>query len=304
MKIIRSKTFLLASLAMVAFSSETAIADNEVGAAKGTRDTQTHIAKATQSNADAPVRIADATVRTADLRSAEDDSDRSGLFGSVETSWNSAGGPRNFLVALSPDDNPSGSKERRMHPMLSEDQMKKMVALKDQYRIDVAAKQAEVMALHHKMGDLLSEASINRKAVTDLHGKIAALNADLAQQHLKFVLDSSEIFTPEQRSKMHAMMLRHQSGPPPFGPAMPPPMMPVGGHMFGGPEGFGPPPFGAPAVMGFLSPGMGPHHGPPPPPPGFGFGKHPGGGGQNGCPPPGEKVPSGPPSAAGGAPEN
>lgn len=318
MKILKSKTILLASFAMFAFNTEIANADN--APVDSTANGETN----------------DVTVMTADLRSTSPSdqslNDASGLFGTVETTWASAGGPKNFLVAFSPKDKPPG-KEGCMNPPLSDEQMKKLVALRDQNRIETASKHAELIALSHKMTTLMGDASIDRKAVTDLFSKMTALKSDLAQQHLKLVLDTAEVFTPEQRGKMQTMILRRQAGPaghmPLFAPPMPPHAMPIGGHMEGL-DDFGPPPFGAPPMMGFFNPGIGPHQGPPPPPPGFGFGRPPGGGGGGGPqggahagppgfhggpseapppPPPGakgfdKKGPSGPPPQGGGEPDN
>ncbi|MBX3077175.1 Spy/CpxP family protein refolding chaperone [Candidatus Obscuribacterales bacterium] len=267
MKIVRSKTILLSSLAMFAFSCEMANADSApVGS--GVDD-----------------GIGEASVITADLRS-NSNRDASGLFGTVETSWESAGGPKNFLVAYSPTDKPP-HKEGCMNPPLTDEQMTKLVALRDQNRIETAAKHAELIALSHRMTTLMGEASIDRKAVTELFSKMTSIKSELAQQHLKLVLDTAEVFTPEQRSKMQHLILRRQAGPggdmPFFAPPLPPHAMPIGGHMEGI-DDFGPPPFGAPPMMRFFNPGIGPHYGPPPPPPGFGFGRHPGGGGPHGGP--------------------
>lgn len=268
---------LLTSLAMFAFSCEMANADSNPISARVNED------------------AGNVSVMTADLRT-QDKRDASGLFGSIETSWESAGGPKNFLVAYSPKDKPPG-KEGCMNPPLTDEQMKKLVALRDQNRIETAAKHAELIALSHRMTALMGEASIDRKAVTELFSKMTTLKSELAQQHLKLVLDSADVFTPEQRSKMQHLILRRQAGPggdmPFLAPPLPPHAMPIGGHMEGI-DDFGPPPFGAPPVMGFFNPGIGPHHGPPPPPPGFGFGRHPGGGGPHGGPPSRATGPEGP----------
>jgi len=146
----------------------------------------------------------------------------------------------NFLV-VAYDSKESGPPKEPRKPMLTEDQMKKMRTLHDQHRIDTAQKQAQLMALKHKMGDLMGEANIDRNQVTSLHGKITALQNDLSESRLKLMLDSAEILTPEQRSKMHNRMMR---GPGPMGgPGF-------GGPGFGGP-GFPPPPgMPPPMVMG------------------------------------------------------
>ncbi len=157
--------------------------------------------------------------------------------------------------------------------LLSDEQLQKMSNLRDQFHIATATKAAEMKALIHQIGAKLAEPNIDKKGVEVLQAKSAKLQAELSDEHFKFMTANAEILTPEQRKKLHQMMLRHHAGPGPggmpfMGPGMgmmPPPMMPP----FGGPGGpgnlmfgpFGPPGMGHPPGPG--GPGM-------PPPSGFG----------------------------------
>jgi Spy/CpxP family protein refolding chaperone len=236
----RNKTLLVASIALFACSAEVASAGTDDRTING-----------------------EVSIRTAELKG--------GREVSMEPSWTTAGEPADLLIAFSPNDH-HREKEFCMKPSLTDEQLKRMIALKDQYRINTATKKAELMSLHHNMGDLLGQASIDKQGVKDVFSKISAIQNDLAQQHLKFVLDSAEILTAEQREEIHKGMLRHHAvGGMPFPPPPPAPhMMPFGmGDELGPPIGpfGGPPPFGLPPMMGFgigPGPGMGPMQGPPP----------------------------------------
>jgi Spy/CpxP family protein refolding chaperone len=169
---------------------------------------------------------------------------------------------------------------------LSDEQLQKMSNLRDQFHIATAAKGAEMKALFHQIGAKLAEPNLDKKGVEELHAKSVKLQAELSDEHFKFMTANAEILTPEQRKKMHQMMLQHQAGPGPggmpfMGPGMgmmPPPMMPPfggpggpGNLMFGpfGPPGMGHPGMGHPPGSGGPGPGR-PGPGMPPPSPGFG----------------------------------
>ena len=255
-KIVSSKTIVLASLAMFAFSCEIANADNAPISPVVDKD-------------GFKVKVMTADLRPASSRNASD------LLRSNKPLCESPDVPMDFLVAYSHNEKTPG-KEVCMNPPLTDEQVKRLLAIRDQNRIDTASKHAELISLSHKMTTLMGEESIDRRAVTELFSKMSALRSDLAKQHLELLLDTAEVFTPEQRSKMQHLILRRQASPggdmPFYPPPLPPHAMPAMGIMPGDFE-FSPPPFGAPRVMGFFNPGIGPHH--PPPPPGFGFGGHP-----------------------------
>ena len=165
----------------------------------------------------------------------------------------------------------SGQKDGFMQSLnLSDDQLQKMVNLRDKFNIATASKGAEMRSLFHQIGAEMAQATIDKKAVNDLHARQAKLQAELSDEHFKFMLENAEILTPEQRKKFHQSMLKHQAGPGgehmppppfmvPFGGPMPPPMM----HFRAGGPGMFPPPGMGPPGMGH--PGHPPGPGAPPP---------------------------------------
>ncbi|MDZ4836820.1 MAG: Spy/CpxP family protein refolding chaperone [Candidatus Melainabacteria bacterium] len=163
--------------------------------------------------------------------------------------------PTNVFLAVNSTDG-RFPKVGFMHNLdLTDEQMQNMVALRDRLQIATAAKGAEIKSLMHEIASQLSQPSIDKKAVNELHDKSTKLHAELSNEHHKFMTDTAEILTPEQRKKLYNGMLRHQvgPGPMPFGPmGGPPPMM---GHQFG--MGFPPPMMGHAFGMGFPPPMMG-----------------------------------------------
>lgn len=180
--------------------------------------------------------------------------------------------PPKDVLAFFPDACP-GPKDGVMQSLsLSDDQLQKMVNLRDKFNIATAAKGAEMRSLFHQIGAELAQPTIDKKALNDLHARSAKLQAELSDEHFKFMTENAEILTPEQRKKLHQSMLKHQAGPggehmppPPFmgpmtGGPMPPNMM---YFRSGGPGMFGPPGMGHP---GMGHPGMGQFGGHPPGP--------------------------------------
>lgn len=112
-----------------------------------------------------------------------------------------------------PLDPPSAERrERFLNPLsLTDPQMEKMAALKDQYKTDTAAKKAELRSLHMKIRELITQPTIDRQAITSLNGRITALRNELSGARLSYMLDRAEILTPDQRGQLHHMMLLRQS---------------------------------------------------------------------------------------------
>lgn len=93
-------------------------------------------------------------------------------------------------------------------PRLTEDQMLKLRALKDQAGIDTAQKKAQLKALKHQLFDKLSAPTVNKAEVVALNNQINAIKTDLSNARLNFMLAAGEIFTPEQKAAFRSRMLR------------------------------------------------------------------------------------------------
>jgi Spy/CpxP family protein refolding chaperone len=97
-------------------------------------------------------------------------------------------------------------------PSLSEDQLLKLRALKDQFSVDTAQKKAQLKVLKHQLFDKMSAASVNKSEVLALNTQINALKADLSNQRVSFMLAAGDVFTPEQRAAFRSRMLRRGMG--------------------------------------------------------------------------------------------
>jgi Spy/CpxP family protein refolding chaperone len=93
---------------------------------------------------------------------------------------------------------------------LSDEQMEKMVALKDKYCLDVASKKAELKSLFHQMMNTMTEAKVDKKQAGDLHKKIATIKSDLSDLRFDYTLQAAELLTEEQRKIARHAMLSHQ----------------------------------------------------------------------------------------------
>lgn len=92
---------------------------------------------------------------------------------------------------------------------MSEEQQTKLRALKDQFSVQTAEKKAQLKADQHKLFELMSQATIDRGAVSSLHAKVNSLRTELSDARLNHMLSVSEVFTPEQRAQMRKRMLSH-----------------------------------------------------------------------------------------------
>lgn len=200
---------------------------------------------------------------------------------------------RSYLVADASDS--ANRKDGFMEPpKFSDDQLQRMMELRDQHRIATASQHAELGALSHKLSLLLTADRIDRKEVGSIQAKIQALHSELASLNAKFAVDSAEIMTPEQRQKLRHRLLLHQ-GRPGFGPGHGPGPLPGfhGDVMFGMPPLAGAPAhFAGPLLPGGTCEGFFTEICPAPstiplgPPPMFSFGFR-GGSGHMVVPPPG-----------------
>jgi Spy/CpxP family protein refolding chaperone len=87
--------------------------------------------------------------------------------------------------------------------------MTKLVDLKSEYNINTAKQKAELAADKKKLILLMTEAKIDKQAVTALNDKIVALKASISDARLNKMLAVMNILTPEQREKIrHRMLVR------------------------------------------------------------------------------------------------
>jgi len=82
---------------------------------------------------------------------------------------------------------------------LTTDQKEKLSALRDQFKLSTAQKKAELEVAVHQQRELMSKAVIDKSAVLSLQSKINALRDELANARIEMALNSSSVFTPEQR---------------------------------------------------------------------------------------------------------
>lgn len=157
--------------------------------------------------------------------------------------------------------------ERRACDMPSDEKLRQMISDKRAFYENDAPKMLKIQQLNFELMDALSDETINKAKVNDLHTQISALHAQLEESRFQQSLKRSENMTPEERKKMK-LRLAGPPGPMPF-------LMPGPGPMtfkLDGPPGMG--------ELNFMGPGPHGFGGPPGPPPEFGHGRPPG-------PPPG-----------------
>lgn len=95
---------------------------------------------------------------------------------------------------------------------LTDEQNEKLYQLKQKFADQIGMTKVEMKKERRKMRDLLTQPTIDRKAVEIAQSKINALKTNLSNQKLAFKLDASEILTAEQRKQ-----LRYGSFGPGFG---------------------------------------------------------------------------------------
>jgi Spy/CpxP family protein refolding chaperone len=85
---------------------------------------------------------------------------------------------------------------------LTDEQNEKLYQLKEKFADQIGLTKVEIKKERRKMRDLLTQATIDRKAVEAAQSKINTLKTDLSNQKLSFKLDVSEILTAEQRKQL------------------------------------------------------------------------------------------------------
>jgi len=99
---------------------------------------------------------------------------------------------------------------------LSDEQAKNLVLLKSDYKVQTAAKKAELKAEKQQLMLLLTEPEIDKKAVLSLNSKIDATRSELSNARINRMLKAMEILTPKQRAdirhRMLVLSLSHKAG--------------------------------------------------------------------------------------------
>jgi Spy/CpxP family protein refolding chaperone len=88
---------------------------------------------------------------------------------------------------------------------LTDAQLVKIVALKDQARVTTAPQKAQLKTLNDQLKDILTSSDSNRQQALDLQGKINDVKDKLASEKLEYRLDFMSVLNPQQKE-----MLRHR----------------------------------------------------------------------------------------------
>jgi Spy/CpxP family protein refolding chaperone len=98
-----------------------------------------------------------------------------------------------------------------MKSTLTDEQLEKIAALKDNFLSKTAGKKVELKGLGRQLRGLLTKKEVNRQEAFVLQEKISTLRADLAKEKLAFRLDMMSVLTDEQREKIRHRMLMKQA---------------------------------------------------------------------------------------------
>ncbi len=88
---------------------------------------------------------------------------------------------------------------------LSDEQLEKIAALKDQQRVATASQKAQLKALSDQLKDVMTKPELDKQAALGLQGKINDLRAQLSNEKLEERINFMAVLTPEQKE-----ILRHR----------------------------------------------------------------------------------------------
>ena len=91
---------------------------------------------------------------------------------------------------------------------LTDDQLEKMHALKNDFLDQAGPKMVEMFRLHRQMQDGLMAANIDSKSVNDAKTKMVQIKADLENLKLDNKIKAMSVLTPEQRKELRSNMLK------------------------------------------------------------------------------------------------
>ena len=95
---------------------------------------------------------------------------------------------------------------------ITDDQLEKLAALRNQYEDKTSAKRAELHNLHRQIGEAMGQATVDKARVTSLHNRAQAIKNDLSNARLAYMLDRTDVFTADQRAQMHHWRLVREFG--------------------------------------------------------------------------------------------
>lgn len=100
----------------------------------------------------------------------------------------------------------------------SDEQLEKMHSLRLKFAADNDAKKAQLHTLRGQLKDEITKPAIDKSAALSIQSKINALQADLANARLAMMIETSTVFTPEQRQAFrHRMLVGEMMGGHRFG---------------------------------------------------------------------------------------
>lgn len=124
----------------------------------------------------------------------------------------SADGKAKF-VAESKSECSGGACHRGGKMVLSDAQLEKMKAAKNQFMDSTAQDRTQLESLHRQLGDVLGAPQIDRAKALEIQGKINSLKDKLSNAKLNLSLEQISSLTPEQRGRMqHFMLMRETMG--------------------------------------------------------------------------------------------
>lgn len=95
---------------------------------------------------------------------------------------------------------------------LTDDQLEKLSAIRNKMKDAAGPKMLELSSLQRHLKDVLTKPTVDRTDALATQKKINALKNDLSDLRLSFRLDSSEIFTPEQKQQIRRKALMGSFG--------------------------------------------------------------------------------------------
>ncbi len=107
---------------------------------------------------------------------------------------------------------------------LTDAQREQLHAIREQVHLAGASRHVEIMKLQHQLMEGVSSGSLGKSQVLELQSQINVLESAGRNEHVASMVDSNNVFTPEQRKLMRKHMLEHEpimpGGPPMGGPPM------------------------------------------------------------------------------------
>lgn len=125
------------------------------------------------------------------------------------------GSPVAMVPLDSPEAMPLGGGPGGKSPMnFSNDQLEKIYKLKNNLLDELGPKMTELKKEQRHLKDLLTQESLDRKAIQSAQDKINTIKADISNQSLAFKMDFNETLTAEQRQNIRYKRMKpgHQRG--------------------------------------------------------------------------------------------